>query len=93
MSLLNKIIVVTHNPNLVVNTDSEQVIVANYDGSKHPRISYKAGSLENHMKSIEVDSEELGILEEVCDILEGGEKPFRKRKDKYSLSPKIKLNN
>jgi predicted ATPase len=29
-----QIIIITHNPNLVVNTDAEQVIVANFDGSQ-----------------------------------------------------------
>ncbi|MDD3802803.1 MAG: AAA family ATPase, partial [bacterium] len=29
-----QVIIVTHNPNLVVNTDSEQIIVANYDGNR-----------------------------------------------------------
>jgi ABC-type lipoprotein export system ATPase subunit len=89
--LNRQIIVVTHNPNLVVNTDSEQVIVANYDGSRNPRIQYKTGSLENHSTLLTDTDNDLGIIEEVCDILEGGEKPFKKRKDKYNLSPKINL--
>lgn len=90
--LTRQIIVVTHNPNLVVNTDSEQVVVANYDGSKKPRITYKSGSLENHVSLIEDPPEKTGILEEVCNILEGGEKPFKNRRNKYNLSPVIKLD-
>jgi ABC-type lipoprotein export system ATPase subunit len=40
-----QIIIITHNPNLVVNTDAEQIIVANFDGSRVPRISYTSGLL------------------------------------------------
>ncbi len=86
-----QIIIITHNPNLVVNTDAEQVIIANYDGSNTPRIQYSSGSLENQAEEIEdVEIEELedGIIEKVCKILEGGETAFDNRKRKYDLSIK-----
>ena len=69
--LRRQIIIVTHNANLVVNTDSDQVIVAECGPLKRgelPNISYKTGSLEN--------SE---IREQVCRILEGGADAFRER--------------
>jgi energy-coupling factor transporter ATP-binding protein EcfA2 len=86
-----QIIMVTHNPNLVVNTDAEQVVVANYDGGRKPRLNYTAGSLEDQAKLIpDVPIEDLedGIIEQVCNILEGGEPAFDKRKRKYQLSRK-----
>ena len=76
-----QIIIITHNPNLVVNTDSEQVIEAGFDGSRKPRIVYTSGSLEN----TSADPSAPGIRERVCQILEGGTEAFRKREEKYSL--------
>jgi len=89
--LYRQIIVVTHNPNLVVNTDAEQVIVANYDGRRTPRLEYTAGSLEDQAKKIpavEIVELEDGIIEQVCAILEGGERAFENRKKKYQISSK-----
>ena len=68
-------ILVTHNANLVVNTDADQVIVAssqrgNADGL--PSISYKAGALENR-----------DIRQAVCNILEGGDRAFLERERRY----------
>ncbi len=85
-----QVIIVTHNPNLVVNTDSEQVIVANFDRSleeQNSRISYVSGSLENTFKddSTETTLEKQGIREHVCEILEGGKDAFEKREKKYGF--------
>jgi len=85
-----QIIIVTHNPNLVVNTDSEQVIVANFDKGlekQASRISYVSGSLENTFKndSASIILEKKGIREHVCEILEGGEEAFKKRENKYQI--------
>lgn len=67
-----QIIIVSHNANLVVNSDSEQVIVAkNTDGI----LSYNSGSLEEPF-----------INSEVCRVLEGGKKAFEDRERKYRLS-------
>jgi len=66
-----QIIIVTHNANLVVNTDADQVIVANcgpHRANKLPLISYETGSLENQE-----------IRKSVCAILEGGEQAFKER--------------
>lgn len=66
-----QVIMVTHNANLVVNTDADQIIVA--ESGPHPSgglppIRYLAGGLEN-----------ASIRKAVCDILEGGEAAFRER--------------
>ena len=66
-----QVIMVTHNANLVINTDADQIIVA--EAGPHPSgglppISYVAGGLEN-----------AAIREAVCHILEGGEAAFRER--------------
>lgn len=86
-----QIIMVTHNPNLVVNTDAEQVIVANYAGDRKPRLQYASGSLEDQVKenpSLATEDMENGIIEHVCNILEGGDKAFDRRKQKYQISLK-----
>ncbi|MFA5792829.1 MAG: AAA family ATPase [Candidatus Gracilibacteria bacterium] len=87
-----QIIMVTHNANLVVNTDSEQIIAAKFNGKGRPRLSYVSGSLENkaeELPNVPVDKLEDGILEKVCDVLEGGNQAFKGRGRKYAISPKI----
>lgn len=89
-----QIIIVTHNPNLVVNTDAEQIIIANYDGRRTPRLQYIAGSLENiaeELPTVAVADLDDGIIEQVCKILEGGEIAFDKRKRKYQISIKSNI--
>jgi len=89
-----QIIIVTHNPNLVVGTDSEQVIVANQNGNSTPNSDYKfeycSGALENTGARIQDEKISIlnrqGIKEHVCDILEGGEIAFKKREQKYGIS-------
>ena len=83
-------IIITHNPNLVVNVDAEQIIVANYDrGIKNQksRIRYISGSLENTFKDSAADNvlDKQGIREHVCEILEGGKEAFEKREEKYGF--------
>jgi hypothetical protein len=67
-----QVIIVTHNANLCVNADAEQVIVASNEGEV---ISYTSGSLENH-----------NIRKSVYNILEGGKEAFLKREQKYAFS-------
>jgi len=86
-----QIIIATHNANLVVGADAEEVIVANQQGNKTPNkqyaFEYVSGSLEYTFKN----EKELftlyrqGIQEHVCDILEGGKKAFQQRKNKYNF--------
>lgn len=76
-----QIIIITHNPNLVVNTDAEQVFVADFDGSRMPKIVYRSGSLEDTNPRADAP----GIREEVCKILEGGTVAFQLREQRYAL--------
>jgi len=88
-----QIILVTHNPNVVVGADAEQVIVANQHGNDsanadNVRFAYASGSLEASWPKIVAPGpilESQGIREHVCEILEGGEEAFRKRESKYGL--------
>jgi hypothetical protein len=88
-----QIILVTHNANLVVSTDSEQVIVANQNGQDKGKsnekfqFEYVSGSLEHTFKNSDNVGilNQMGILEHVCDILEGGEQAFIYRERKYGF--------
>lgn len=66
-----QVIIATHNANLVVNADSEQIIIAT---NKDEVLTYNAGSLENPI-----------IRKQICNILEGGEKAFIKREVRYNI--------
>lgn len=85
-----QIILVTHNPNIVVGADSELVIVANKHGSKNEnpdkiKFCYYGDTLESSF----IDNEERtvlykqGIKEHICEILEGGDAAFKLREKKY----------
>ncbi|WP_412458311.1 TrlF family AAA-like ATPase [Pseudomonas palleroniana] len=66
-----QVIMVTHNANLVINTDADQIIIAESGPHPHgalPPITYRSGGLEN-----------AEIRKAVCDILEGGEGAFQER--------------
>lgn len=87
-----QIILVTHNPNIVVGADSENIIVANQDSSIYKnknknKFEYLNGSLENSREKDEttdyiLDSQ--GIRQHIFDILEGGHEAFKKRELRYS---------
>jgi hypothetical protein len=69
--LRRQVIIVTHNANLVVNTDVDQVIVASCtkrESGSPPEFHYMSGGLEDP-----------AIRAQVCDILEGGETAFLQR--------------
>lgn len=88
-----QIILVTHNSNVVVSADAENVIVANQEGNNSHnrdgiRFQYVNGALEftkpkNPAEVIVLSSQ--GIREHVCDILEGGRDAFEKREQKYGF--------
>lgn len=88
-----QIIIVTHNPNVVVGADSELIIIANQHGKDSPNINhikfqYKSGSLENTYSFIDTKEcilDKQGIREHVCEILEGGKEAFEKRERKYGF--------
>jgi len=92
-----QIIVVTHNANIVLGGDAEEIIVANQDGNnaknKQYKFEYRSGSIENNSSIYNKTGDiEVGILssqgiqQHICEILEGGEKAFDLRKNKYRFS-------
>ncbi|MGG4438469.1 TrlF family AAA-like ATPase [Priestia megaterium] len=87
-----QIIIVTHNANIVVNADADQVIVAHNESEE---LSYISGSLENTFTLVQPVGGETqhplkvkGIKEHVCDILEGGKAAFDRREKKYAIKSK-----
>ena len=86
-----QIILVTHNPNVVVGADAENVIVANQNSSNEPnknhvQFSYVNGALENTFdnESALAILDKKGIREHAIEILEGGKEAFRERENKYT---------
>jgi hypothetical protein len=66
-----QVILVTHNANLVVNADADQIIVAtagHHSAGQLPPIAYHSGGLEDG-----------DMRTEVCNIREGGEEAFKER--------------
>lgn len=91
-----QIIVVTHNANVVLGADAEEIIVANQRGNNTPnkerRFEYRSGSIENDMPVYKADGtvddgilNSQGIQQHICDILEGGARAFELRKQKYHI--------
>lgn len=88
-----QIIMVSHDANMVVGSDSEEVIIVNRHGkdrkNKDERyFDYLSGSLENTMlfdDNIEETLLSQGVREHCCVILDGGEEAFAKRKSKYNI--------
>jgi predicted ATPase len=88
-----QIILVTHNPNVVVGTDCENTIVANQEGqisgreNRKYKFEYVNGAIEDSFS----EEGEVGVLfqkgikEHICDILEGGEKAFQERESRYNF--------
>ncbi len=92
-----QIIIVTHNANIVLGSDAEEIIVANQDGKTSPnkkyKFEYRSGSIENNKPIWDVDGNiDLGVLnsqgiqQHICDILEGGPIAFEVRKNKYHFT-------
>lgn len=69
-----QVFIVTHNPNLAVVCDADQVIIADMKKSEENRIEYRAGSIEKPY-----------ILKHIIDILEGTKPAFNNRRIKYVL--------
>lgn len=67
-----QVIIVTHNPNLAVVCDAEQLIHAQLERAADTRIEYSSGSLEDPV-----------INRKVVDILEGTRPAFDNRDSKY----------
>jgi predicted ATPase len=69
---LRQIIMVTHNPNLAVVCDAEQIVYASFERKDGPKISYYSGSIEHQRTN-----------KHVVDVLEGTKIAFDNRGDKY----------
>ncbi|HFI2406256.1 TPA: TrlF family AAA-like ATPase [Pseudomonas aeruginosa] len=67
-----QIIMVTHNPNLAVVCDAEQIILASFDRASNCSINYVSGSLENPL-----------LNSAVVTVLEGTKPAFNNRSGKY----------
>jgi hypothetical protein len=67
-----QIILVSNNGNVVINSDAEQIIVADRDNTG--TISYISGSIEDPI-----------IREKSLKVLEGGYDAFKKRQQKYRI--------
>ena len=66
-----QVIIVTHNPNIAVACDAEQIVFCKMDKNSY-QIRYEAGSIENPE-----------IRKHVIDVLEGTEPAFDLRRRKY----------
>lgn len=93
-----QIIVVTHNANIVLGADTEEVIVANQEGQDTPnaqyRFEYRSGAIENDSPVTDSNGSlvpgilnKTGIQTQICDILEGGKTAFELRQHKYTAMP------
>jgi ABC-type bacteriocin/lantibiotic exporter with double-glycine peptidase domain len=60
-----QLIIVTHNPNIVVNGDAEMIHVLDFN---HQCFVSQAGSLQDKP-----------MREEICKVMEGGEDAFQRR--------------
>lgn len=78
----NQLIIVTHNANVVINGDAQNIIVPNrYNNT----IQYLFSSFES-LESHSLNDEEKTIFQHAISILEGGKKELFKRTDKWSVS-------
>ncbi len=88
-----QIILVTHNPNIVVNADAENIIVANQKGQNDIEstsdfhFDYINGALEDTFAKNDLTDllKSMGIREHIAEIVEGGKEAFKKREEKYDF--------
>ncbi len=91
-----QIIIVTHNANVVLGADAEEVIIANQHGKDTEnatfRFEYRSGAIENDEIPTDASGAILpgilnkkGIQTQICDILEGGRTAFQLRQNKYAV--------
>lgn len=69
-----QIIMVTHNPNLAVVCDADQIILAKFDRASGCAIEYETGAIES-----------IRLNEAVVTVLEGTKPAFANRSGKYNL--------
>lgn len=70
-----QVILVTHNPNLAVGADAEEIVYVKLDKPNHYKFSYETGSIENPK-----------INARLLEVLEGSQPAFVKRRLKYGIS-------
>jgi ABC-type lipoprotein export system ATPase subunit len=69
-----QIIIVTHNPNLAIACDAEQIIYCSMEKENKNNISYTSGSIENS-----------NMKKHAIDVLEGTKPAFLNRQSKYDI--------
>ncbi len=69
-----QVILVTHNPNLAVGADAEQIVYVKLEKAENYKFSYESGAIENP-----------GINRRIIDVLEGSQPAFVKRRLKYGI--------
>ena len=69
-----QVILVSHNPNLAIGADAEQIIYVKLDKTDNYKFSFESGSIENPE-----------INNRIVLILEGSQPAFLKRRLKYSI--------
>lgn len=90
-------IIVTHNANVVLGCDAEEIIVANQCGINSPnnkyRFEYRTGSIEDDRPVMDSKGKKIpgilnnqGIQQHICSILEGGSDAFELRRNKYRMN-------
>ena len=69
-----QVVLVTHNPNLAVGADAEQIVYVKLEKSENYKFSYETGSIENPK-----------LNRRIVDVLEGSQPAFVKRRLKYGI--------
>lgn len=69
-----QVVLVTHNPNLAVGADAEQILYVTLDKADNYKFSYESGSIENPR-----------INDAIVKILEGSKPAFVQRRLKYQI--------
>ncbi|MER9599084.1 TrlF family AAA-like ATPase [Mesorhizobium sp. M0244] len=69
-----QVILVTHNPNLAIGADAEQIVYVKLDKARQYKFSYESGAIENP-----------DINKRIVLVLEGSQPAFVKRRLKYNI--------
>ena len=69
-----QVVLVTHNPNLAVGADAEQIVYVTLEKSDNYRFTYETGAIENP-----------ALNRRIVDVLEGTHPAFIKRRLKYGI--------
>lgn len=87
-----QIILVTHNANIAIKADAEEIIVVNRNGPQAKNTNdimfeYSTGSIENTFTEPKATYflDKMGIREHACDLLEGGKEAFENRRNKFNI--------